>query len=74
MFIIQHVLQSARGNRILVIMPSTPPEFVDSVEICEPLAESDHNQVQFNIKVMTNWDVDIPEILRRVIETAIENV
>ena len=50
-FLTQHVLEPTRAERILDIMLSSQKEFVDNVEIQEPLGSSDHNQLHFNIKI-----------------------
>ena len=65
-FLTQHVLQPARGNRIFDTVLSTQSELVDKAEIHKSLVNSDHNQVHFNITVMTNWDVDRPKIKNNV--------
>ena len=49
--LIQHVLESTRGENVLDIVLSSHKEFVDNVKICEPLGYSDHNQIYFIIKV-----------------------
>ena len=41
-----------------------PPELVDNVEIRETFINSDFKWLHFNVKVMTNWDVGIPEVKR----------
>ena len=58
--------QPTNGSRPLDIVVSTPLELVDNVEIHEPLANSDHNQIDFNIGEMTNGDVDRPEVKRNL--------
>ncbi|KAK2170833.1 hypothetical protein NP493_1133g00000 [Ridgeia piscesae] len=50
-FLSQHVLEATRGENVLDIVLSSQKEFVDNVEICEPLGCSDHNQIHFIIKV-----------------------
>ena len=50
-FLFQHVLEPTRDKNVLDIVLSSQKEFVDSVNICEPLGCSDHNQIHFIIKV-----------------------
>ena len=50
-FLSQHVLEATRGENVLDIVLSSQKEFVDNVNICEPLGCSDHNQIHFIIKV-----------------------
>ena len=47
----QHVLEPTRAARILYIVLSSQKEFADNVVIQEPLGDSDHNQLHFNIKI-----------------------
>ena len=47
-FLTQHVLEPTRAARVLDIVLSSQKEFVDNVEIKEPLGSSDHNQLHFN--------------------------
>ena len=42
-FLPQHVLEPTRAARVLDIVLSSQTEFVDTVEIQEPLGSSDHN-------------------------------
>ena len=42
-FLTQHVLEPTRAARVLDIVLSSQKEFVDNVEIHEPLGSSDHN-------------------------------
>ena len=53
-FLIQHVLEPTRGGRVLDLVLSSQKEFVDNVNIQEPLGSSDHNQVHFNIKIKSD--------------------
>ena len=46
-----HVLEPTRAARVLDIVLSSQKEFVDNVEIQEPLGSSDHNQLHFNINI-----------------------
>ena len=50
-FLTQHVLEPTRAERALDIVLSSQKEFVDNVEIQEPLGSSDHNQLHFNINI-----------------------
>ena len=47
----QHVLEPTRGENVLDIVLSSQKELVDNVEIHEPLCNSDHNQIHFDINV-----------------------
>ena len=49
LFFTQHVLEPTRGENILDI--SSQQELVDNVKIHEPLGNSDHNQIHFDINV-----------------------
>ena len=44
-FLIQHVLEPTRGGRVLDLVLSSQKEFVDNVELQEPLGSSDHNHL-----------------------------
>ena len=50
-FLTQHVLEPTRGENVLDIVLSSQKELVDNVKIHEPLGNSDHNQIQFDINV-----------------------
>ena len=50
-FLTQHVLGPTRGENVLDIVLSSQKELVDNVNIFEPLGNSDHNQVHFDINV-----------------------
>ena len=50
-FLTQHVLEPTRGENVLDIVLSSQKELVDNVKICEPLGNSDHNQIHFDINV-----------------------
>ena len=50
-FLTQHVLEPTRGENVLDIVLSSQKELVDNVKIHEPLGNSDHNQIQFDISV-----------------------
>ena len=53
-FLTQHVLEPTRAARVLDIVLSSQKEFVDNVEIQEPLGSSDHNQLHFNINIKSD--------------------
>ena len=50
-FLTQHVLEPTRGENVLDIVLSSQKELVDNVIIHEPLGNSDHNQIHFDINV-----------------------
>ena len=50
-FLTQHVLEPTRGDNVLDIVLSSQKELVDKVKIHEPLGNSDHNQIHFDINV-----------------------
>ena len=50
-FLTPRVLEPTRGAIILDIVLSSQKEFVDNVNIQEPLGGSYHNQYNFNIKI-----------------------
>ena len=50
-FLAQHVLEPTRGENVLDIVLSSQKELVDNVKIHEPLGNSDHNQIHFDINV-----------------------
>ena len=50
-FLTQHVLEPTRGDNVLDIVLSAQKELVDNVKIHEPLGNSDHNQIHFDINV-----------------------
>ena len=50
-FLTQLVLEPTRGENILDIVISSQKELVDNVKIFEPLRNSDHNQIRFDINV-----------------------
>ena len=50
-FLTQHVLEPTRGENVLYIVLSSQKELVDNVKIFEPLGNSDHNQIHFDINV-----------------------
>ena len=53
-FLTQHVLEPTRGAIVLDLVLSSQKEFVDNVNIQEPLGSSDHNQLHFNIKIKSD--------------------
>ena len=50
-FLTQHVLEQNRGENVVDIVLSSQKELVDNVKINEPLGNSDHNQIHFDINV-----------------------
>ena len=50
-FLTQHMLEPTRGEYVLDIVLFSQNELVDNVKIHEPLGNSDHNQIHFDIKV-----------------------
>lgn len=50
-FLTQHVEESTREDNILDLVLSSEEEMIQDVEVCEPLANSDHNSVQFKVVV-----------------------
>ena len=50
-FLTQHVLEPTRGENVLDIVLSSQKELVDNVKMHEPLGNSDHNQIHFDINV-----------------------
>ena len=50
-FLIQHVLEPTWGDNVLDIVLPSQKESVDNVKIHEPLSNSDHNQIHFDINV-----------------------
>ena len=50
-FLTQHVLEPTRGENVLDIVLSSQNELVVNVKIHEPLGNSDHNQIHFDINV-----------------------
>ena len=50
-FLTQHVLEQTRGDNVLDIVLSSQKELVDNVEIHEPLGNSEHYQIHFDINV-----------------------
>ena len=50
-FLIQHVLEPTRGDNVSDMVLSSQKELVDNVKIHEPLGNSDHNQIHFDINV-----------------------
>ena len=45
------MLQPTRGDNVLYIVLSSQKELVDNVKIHEPLGNSEHNQIHFDINV-----------------------
>ena len=50
-FLTQHVVESTRGESVIDIVLSSQNELVYNVKIHEPLGNSDHNQIHFDIKI-----------------------
>ena len=50
-FLTQHVLEPTRGGNVLDLILSSQNELVDNVKVHKLLGSSDHNQINFNIKV-----------------------
>ena len=50
-FLTQHVPETTRGDNVLDIDLLSQKELVDNVKIHEPLGNSDHNQIHFDINV-----------------------
>ena len=45
------MLEPTRGDNVLDIVLTSKKELVDNVKIHEPLGNSDHNQIHFDINV-----------------------
>ena len=45
------MIEDTRGEQVLDIVLSSQKELVDNVKILEPLGNSDHNQIHFDINV-----------------------
>ena len=45
------MVKPTRGENVLIIVLSSQNELVDNVKIHEPLGNSDHNQIHFDINV-----------------------
>ena len=45
------MLKPTRGENVLDIVLSSQKELVDNIKIPEPLGNSDHNQIHFDINV-----------------------
>ena len=50
-FLTQPVLEPTVGDNVLDIVLSSQKELVDNVKIHDPLGNSDHNQIHFDINV-----------------------
>ena len=50
-FLTQYVLEPTRGENVLYIVLSSQNELVDNVKIHEPLGNSDHHQISFDINI-----------------------
>ena len=56
-FLTQHVLEPTREENVLYIVLSSQNELVDNVKIHEPLSNSDHNQIHFDIYVKSECNL-----------------
>ena len=59
-FLTQHVLEPTRGENVLDIVLASQKELVDNVKIHEPLGNSDHNQIHFDINVKSQSKIKKP--------------
>ena len=50
-FLTQHVLEPTSGENVLDIVLSSQKELVNNLKTHEPLGNSDHNQIHFDINV-----------------------
>ena len=50
-FLIQHLLEPTRGDNVLDIVLSSQKELVDNAKIHEPLGNSEHNEIHFDINI-----------------------
>ena len=50
----QHVLEPTRGDNVLDIVLSSQKELVDNAKMHQPLGNSDHNQIHFDISVKSS--------------------
>ena len=50
-FLTQHVLEPTGGDNVLYIVLSSQIKLVDNVKIYEPLGNSDHKYIHFDINV-----------------------
>ena len=53
-FLTQHALEPTRAARVLDIVQSSQKKFIDNVVIQEPLGSSDHNQLHFNVNIISD--------------------
>ena len=60
------MLEPTRGENVLDIVLSSQKELVDNVKIFEPLGNSDHNQIHFDINVKS----ESKKIRKRTRETS----
>ena len=60
------MLEPTRGENVLDIVLSSQKELVDNVNIFEPLGNSDHNQIHFDINVKS----ESKKIRKRTRETS----
>ena len=52
-FLFQHVLTPTRGNNILDLVLSSEEGMVEDLQVCEHLANSDHNMISFKLVCST---------------------
>ena len=50
-FLTPHVLEPTRGEHLLYLVLSSLNKLVDNVKMHEPLGNSDHNQIHFDIEI-----------------------
>ena len=60
------MLEPTRGENVLDIVLSAQKELVDNVKIHEPLGNSDHNQIHFDINVKSENKKRIGETSKKV--------
>ena len=48
-FLTQHVKEATRADGILDLILGTDPEMVEDVQVCCPIANSDHNVIMFAV-------------------------
>ena len=50
-YLTQHMPEPTRGENVLDVVLSSQTELLDNVKTHEPLGNSDHNQIHFDIKL-----------------------
>ena len=63
-FLSQEVHEPTRENNILDLVLVTDPQIIDNLKVAEPLGESDHNMVRFEI----NIDIRVKENLMKILD------